>query len=838
MRLRTGLAVLCAAWMVTGCEPIEKTEAPLPNEAAEVPSVQTVERSAIAPRGSDAILPAYALPGERDKPGKADSYDDFREANKQWYALTEAPDPGVAFRPMVEWEPAQQLWTTYSNGMVNDAPVAATIVDIIKHTVQDANTKVGVVVDTNTAYNSLRSRLTAAGVTNTQQNTMIDFFREPNNSIWFIDYGPIPMVRGDGSVAFGDFRYYHQRTLDDGLPTVIGFDYGVNTYRMPITTEGGNFQADGNGNCYTSTRGVQQSGLSVSQHEAVWNEYLGCQNLIVLKDITDDGTGHIDMFFKVVDDNSVIMVDYQAPYVNDSTNKARMDQNAALLESVIGANGQPLTVWRMPMPPKTQAIPRTYINSTFVNGVNLWPIYSASNTKAAQADAQAIWQQAMPTYDHIGIISDQIALYSGTIHCITRTIPVGALSDWVPDGTCIGGTCQTASNLSYSGECSASIPCDGPEWLCDLNFCGAGNPTSCEGYCGGQAPGGCYCDDLCAQYNDCCDDIQAQCVDVCVPNCAGKDCGSNGCSGSCGTCEDGNTCSVAGQCVAVCVPNCAGKQCGSNGCEGSCGNCSGGSTCNAAGQCVAGADPNSCVGNCGSQAPGGCWCDEQCVNYGDCCTDKAATCDVVVCVPDCAGKVCGDDGCGDSCGTCPGGATCNAGGQCVTQTDPNSCVGNCGDQAPGGCYCDEACVNYGDCCTDKVAACDTVCTPSCDGKSCGPDGRGGDCGECGNPIQCELQGDIDGSGSTTISDVQCVLLQALYFLGGQSGPAPGCAAGPSSHGDLDCSGALDVIDVNITISFALGKTLPSAIDANGDGCTDSCETAMQCSGGGQCVYSP
>lgn len=37
-------------------------------------------------------------------------------------------------------------------------------------------------------------------------------------------------------------------------------------------------------------------------------------------------------------------------------------------------------------------------------------------------------------------------------------------------------------------------------------------------------------------------------------------------------------------------------------------------------------DPNSCVGNCGGQAPGGCWCDSLCANYGDCCSDKVPVC--------------------------------------------------------------------------------------------------------------------------------------------------------------------------------------------------------------------
>jgi hypothetical protein len=36
---------------------------------------------------------------------------------------------------------------------------------------------------------------------------------------------------------------------------------------------------------------------------------------------------------------------------------------------------------------------------------------------------------------------------------------------------------------------------------------------------------------------------------------------------------------------------------------------------------------------------------------------------------------------------------------------PNSCVGNCGGQASGGCWCDSSCAGFGDCCSDKVSTC-------------------------------------------------------------------------------------------------------------------------------------
>jgi len=66
---------------------------------------------------------------------------------------------------------------------------------------------------------------------------------------------------------------------------------------------------------------------------------------------------------------------------------------------------------------------------------------------------------------------------------------------------------------------------------------------------------------------------------------------------------------------------------------------------------------------CGGEAPGGCFCDETCIQWGDCCID----------------------------------------GPCEAEVLPQfSCVasGSCGEQTPGGCFCDATCDQYGDCCID------------------------------------------------------------------------------------------------------------------------------------------
>jgi hypothetical protein len=72
---------------------------------------------------------------------------------------------------------------------------------------------------------------------------------------------------------------------------------------------------------------------------------------------------------------------------------------------------------------------------------------------------------------------------------------------------------------------------------------------------------------------------------VCIPDCYGKECGDDGCGGSCGTCAFGESCTY-GTCSSSCTPDCYGKECGDDGCGGSCGTCGYGKTCDAYGTCT------------------------------------------------------------------------------------------------------------------------------------------------------------------------------------------------------------------------------------------------------------
>lgn len=125
---------------------------------------------------------------------------------------------------------------------------------------------------------------------------------------------------------------------------------------------------------------------------------------------------------------------------------------------------------------------------------------------------------------------------------------------------------------------------------------------------------------------------------------------------------------------------------------------------------------------------------EECdgTNFGSCPTgvcDPDCTCEDPVCGNDVveAGEACDgtDDAacpgqCDSSC-ACPstcGDGTCDAGEDATTCPGDCGCsvAAACGSQAPDGCWCDAACVGFGDCCPDACDACSLGCVavPTCD----------------------------------------------------------------------------------------------------------------------------
>ena len=185
------------------------------------------------------------------------------------------------------------------------------------------------------------------------------------------------------------------------------------------------------------------------------------------------------------------------------------------------------------------------------------------------------------------------------------------------------GACLGAQDLCVDGQCVCQPACDGKEcgadgcggecgtcgwgYKCDSSVCVVDpcKGISYEGCCDGQALYWCQNNQL---YNQKCNDNPLCGWNVanqyygcgtagledpggehpivcpeCQPDCDGKQCGPDGCGGTCGACIG-----VLAECVdgtCVCQPDCTGKVCGDDGCGGSCGTCQSGFDC-VAGACV------------------------------------------------------------------------------------------------------------------------------------------------------------------------------------------------------------------------------------------------------------
>jgi hypothetical protein len=317
----------------------------------------------------------------------------------------------------------------------------------------------------------------------------------------------------------------------------------------------------------------------------------------------------------------------------------------------------------------------------------------------------------------VGTIQDPVTTpFANVMHVVT------------PLGTCSGNkTWMWAEDADVTGDFVmrlrtdiASEPCVAD---CADKQCG---DDGCGGSCG-ACSGGLQC-------------FQEQCVS-CVPDCNARQCGDNGCGGSCGTCVGDDVC-TAGWCEAPCAADCTGRVCGDDGCDGSCGSCSDGDTCSGAGKCVTPCSPSCAPSNaCGDDGCGGscgvCATGDHC-DAGRCAAD---------CVPDCADRDCGADGCGGSCGTCGAGTSCDA-GACVAACAP-SCDGRaCGDDGCGGacgsCGADQTCV---------AGRCEGPCAPDCAGKSCGDDGCGSTCGSCAGGASCDAGRCVAAPVALAIDDI-------------------------------------------------------------------------------------
>ncbi|NUN15887.1 MAG: hypothetical protein HUU55_19860 [Myxococcales bacterium] len=93
------------------------------------------------------------------------------------------------------------------------------------------------------------------------------------------------------------------------------------------------------------------------------------------------------------------------------------------------------------------------------------------------------------------------------------------------------------------------------------------------------------------------------------------------------------------------------------------------------------------------------------------------------------------------------------------------------------------------------------------------------------PSACGIpHGDLDGSGIVDVTDVQCSLLTALEALAHPDNPTtPSCLADTFESANVNCADNVDVSDISLVVTIAIGSTLSPELDSDANGCPDTCD---------------
>jgi len=272
------------------------------------------------------------------------------------------------------------------------------------------------------------------------------FYIFPEDDWWARDFGPNGIYYGSkDSVGFIDLKYYQGRDNDDKCPIYLSQKLGYQNFTSTLNGEGGNLMSDGFGKIFFSNV-ITEENSTPGIHSPIWSSQKtldSIRNLFndtglisLMKLNCDGGTGHIDLYVKLMDEQTLFVSKY--PDTVTSTDKQTIEDNYQYLTTIKSIYNRPYRIYRIPDPTRDDGKyniscdslnfdARTFINGVTANKTFIYPSFSddIDGNKAQTAQVTALYQKLLPGYKIIPIDSRNITTNGGggAIHCITMQIP-------------------------------------------------------------------------------------------------------------------------------------------------------------------------------------------------------------------------------------------------------------------------------------------------------------------------------------------------------------------------------------------------------------------------------
>lgn len=328
---------------------------------------------------------------------------------------------GIDRRSAPEYEPIRGVVYKYSTGSWPQV-----VVDLVAKLTDDpSHDEIAYVVVTNVSQmNSAINAFTNAGA----DLSKVEFFIQPSESVWMRDYGPHFIFEG-GTLAIVDSHYYPNRPLDNFIPTAVGdTNFIVPTRDMGMYYSGGNFQTGPDRTGFVTSLvnldNPPAAGFNLSLIQNLYQQFQGIDTLHVLPQLPGsvDGTGHIDMWMYLVDEDTVVISEF---IPGSNTTAINITNDAVPYMESLGFTVHRTKAWN------SGGVHYTYANAFRVNDRIFIPVYGnsiepggVSQYNDEDAEALAVWQAAAgPGVEIVPINCYSIIPAAGAIHCIVKQVP-------------------------------------------------------------------------------------------------------------------------------------------------------------------------------------------------------------------------------------------------------------------------------------------------------------------------------------------------------------------------------------------------------------------------------
>ncbi|MDD2717314.1 MAG: agmatine deiminase family protein [Candidatus Wallbacteria bacterium] len=239
--------------------------------------------------------------------------------------------------------------------------------------------------------------------------------------IWVRDFGPFWIVNEDGRRDKVVLLNYY----GEDVKKLAGY-FQATEHSCPMEEAGGNMMFDGRGTAFCSIHMQQETaGQSEEKIREIYRDYFGAEQVIFLKPLRKEGTGHVDLYCKLLDSNTLLLGEYRNKSDGVEGNKELLDENFQTLKKIKDLAGKPYRVERIVMP-KYKEIPQvtgsvitnSYLNSLIINKKVLVPVYGLETDQ----EALETYRKLMPGYTVKGFDCRKIIELYGAVHCITMGV--------------------------------------------------------------------------------------------------------------------------------------------------------------------------------------------------------------------------------------------------------------------------------------------------------------------------------------------------------------------------------------------------------------------------------